>query len=313
MKLKEFIERNKVKIIKCIGMILVCMGILGLGLSIFSKPSSSGNEESTKKHYLCIGVDKFEIMSEREKVYNSIGQGDGLFLITLDEDAKTMDIVAIPRDTMVTVQKYYSNMEFIRAEEDQICLQYAYADGLENSCELTVDRVEELFPGVTIDGYVAINMMSIIEINNVIGGVTVTVNNADTAQKMGVAVGESVHLSTWDKVSLYLQTRDKEVFESAYTRMERFKDYIKAFIPCALEAVKQNPLLIAEMVEVLGEHMVTDMTVADMAAVAKTASEISVETITYRTLEGTVQMGEDGCEEFFPDKTKLEQIIEEIK
>ena len=67
-------------------------------------------EKSNKLHYLCIGVDKYEVMGEREPVYNSIGQGDGIFLITLDKDNGSVDIVAVPRDTMVTIQKYYSNM-----------------------------------------------------------------------------------------------------------------------------------------------------------------------------------------------------------
>lgn len=308
----EKIYKYKDKVIKYVGILLVCVGLLGLGFSLFGENIASQKKESKKIHLLGIGVDKFEIMSEREKVYNSIGQADGIFLITLDEKKKEIDIVAVPRDTMVTVQKYYSNMEYIGAEEDQICLQYAYADGLENSCELTVDRVEELFDGIQIDGYVAINMASILEINTVIGGVDVEVVNADTAQKMGIEVGETVHLN-WENLSLYLQSRDKAETGSAYTRMDRFKDYIKVFIPRALEEVKKNPAVIGEIMSVLGENMVTDMDSVEVTSLATILSKISAEDISYQTLEGEVVMGADGYEEFYPDADKLEKIISEIK
>ncbi len=302
----------KDKVIKYLGILFVCIGVLGLVFSSFGENITSQKKESNKTHLLCIGVDKFEIMSEREQVYNSIGQADGIFLITIDETKKTVDIVAVPRDTIVTIQKYYSNMEYMGEEEAQICLQYAYADGLENSCELMVDRIEELFEGVKIDNYVAINMASVIEINTVIGGVDVIVNNADTAQKMGVEVGESVHLN-WENISLYLQSRDKAEAQSAYGRMERLKDYVKAFIPRALEEVKENPAIIGEVMTVLGANLVTDLDAVKTAALATALSDLSAENITYCTLEGEVIMGEDGYEEFYPDSAKLEKIIQQIK
>ena len=308
----EKIFKYKDKVIKYLGVLLVCIGVLGLVFSLFGENITSQKKESNKTHLLCIGVDKFEIMSEREQVYNSIGQADGIFLITIDETKKTVDIVAVPRDTIVTIEKYYSNMEYMGEEEAQICLQYAYADGLENSCELMVDRVEELFEGVKIDNYVAINMASVIEINTVIGGVDVIVNNADTAQKMGVEVGESVHLN-WENISLYLQSRDKAEAQSAYGRMERLKDYVKAFIPRALEAVKENPAIIGEVMTVLGANLVTDLDADETASLAMVLSDLSAENITYCTLEGEVIMGEDGYEEFYPDSAKLEKIIQQIK
>lgn len=302
---------NKQKIITWIGLLLVCIGTFGIVATLFGGNNIT-EEKSNKLHYLCIGVDKYEIMGEREPVYNSIGQGDGIFLITLDKDNGLVDIVAVPRDTMVTIQKYYSNMEYIGKEKAQICLQYAFADGKERSCELMVDRVEEVFDGIEIDGYVAINMASVIEINDAIGGVTVEVHNEDTAKKMEVEVGSSVHL-TRENIHLYLQSRDKSEAKSAYGRMERLKDYVKAFIPQAINKVKENPEFLLEVVGVLDKNMVTDLGVADITELASVISGLSAERISYQTLEGSVVMGASGYEEFYPNQFKLKKIIKDMK
>lgn len=302
---------NKQKIITWIGLLLVCIGAFGIVATLFGG-NNTAEEKSNKLHYLCIGVDKYEIMGEREPVYNSIGQGDGIFLITLDKDNGSVDIVAVPRDTMVTIQKYYSNMEYIGEEKAQICLQYAYADGKERSSELMVDRVEELFDGIEIDGYIAINMVSVLEINEAIGGVMVEVHNEDTANKMGVEVGSSVHLTS-DNISLYLQSRDKAEAKSAYGRMDRLKDYVKAFLPKAIDTVKENPAFIVEVMNLLGNNMVTDLDVADIKLLMDVVPDLSEDKISYQILEGDVVLGEDGYEEFYPNEFKLKKIIKEIK
>lgn len=302
---------NKQKIITWIGLLLVCIGALGVVTTLFGGNTKT-EESSNKLHYLCIGVDKYEIMGEREPIFNSIGQGDGIFLITVDKDNGSVDIVAVPRDTMVTIEKYYSNMEYIGAEKAQICLQYAFADGKERSCELMVDRVEELFDGIEIDGYVAINMVSVLEMNEAVGGVTVEVYNEDTAQKMGVEVGSSVHL-TDENISLYLQSRDKSEAKSAYGRMDRLKDYVKAFIPKAIEKVKENPSFIVEVMNLLGKNMVTDLGVSDITEIVSVIENLSVDKISYQILEGKVVLGANGYEEFYPNQFKLKKIIKDMK
>ena len=84
MKIRKFIECNKQNIIKWLGILLIGIGIIGMGVSLFPK-NNDAVENSNKKHYLCIGVDTYEVMGEREPVFNSIGQADGLFLVTLDK------------------------------------------------------------------------------------------------------------------------------------------------------------------------------------------------------------------------------------
>jgi hypothetical protein len=59
--------------------------------------------------------------------------------------------------------------------------------------------------------------------------------------------------------------------------------------------------------------MVTDLDVAEIVQLASIVSNMSEDKISYQTLEGSVVMGADGYEEFYPNKFKLKKIINEIK
>ena len=302
MDIKKFIKEKRTRIFDVFAGMLIGIGICGVFSSVFGNAHNESAQE--KIHLLCIGVDKCVAMDERVEGSNSIGQSDGIFLLSIDTTNKAMDIVSIPRETIVTIQKYNSRLEYMGEEEAQICLQYAYADGLEKSCELMVDRVEGIFEGIEIDGYVSINMTSVLELNDVVGGVVVTVSDEDVADKMGVEVGSEVKLTS-ENISTFIQSRDKFKSEGAYSRTLRYKDYISAFIPQGIEAIKKNPMLINELWEVLDENMVTDLSLADMLTYGKKLAGFSTENITYETMEGKIILGEDGYEEFYPDKLKL--------
>ena len=77
--------------------------------------------------------------------------------------------------------------------------------------------------------------------------------------------------------------------------------------------VKKNPGIVTDVMEVLEEHMVTDLSVIDIAQIVSSVTEISAEKITYQILEGSIVMGADGYEEFYPNIFKLKKIINEIK
>ena len=52
---------------------------------------------------LCIGVDKEEAMRERDDDGGSVGQADAVFLVSFDFEHSNIRILAIPRDTMVSI------------------------------------------------------------------------------------------------------------------------------------------------------------------------------------------------------------------
>ena len=309
--MKEFFSKKQNIIFICTVVVLLFIGII-IGVRMNGRNTEVPVTEAPageKITLLALGVDKQVAMSERHPETNSIGQADAIFLISIDTGTKEVNIAAIPRDTIVTIEKYNHRLQYMGMEEAQICLQYAYADGMVRSCELTRDRVEELFPDTTIDGYISINVQAIMDINDAVGGVEVTFQDEYTAQHLGIPVGSTVNLQG-ETAMMYLRLRDKEVTGSAYTRMDRIKDYIKAFIPQGLDAVKKNPAIIADMFQTLEQHMVTDVEVADVVDIAMALIDMNIdmEHIHFHTLEGEILIGEDGYEEFYPNETQLEAL-----
>lgn len=59
----------------------------------------------------------------------------------------------------------------------QICLGYAFGDGRQTSCEVTVEAVENLLGGQAIDQYLAMGLDGISTLNDLAGGVTVTLED----------------------------------------------------------------------------------------------------------------------------------------
>ena len=261
---------------------------------------------------LCLGIDKQVTMDERHPETNSIGQADGIFLISVNPKLQEVNIVIIPRDTMAMVEKYNANLEYIGSEKTQICLQYAYADGMQRSSELMVKRVEELFPKTTIDGYISLNIDAVMQMNDAIGGVDVSVMDEYVASTMGVPLGETLHLEGEDAM-LYLRLRDISATGSAYTRLDRIKDYIGKAIPKGLEALKKNPTLVVDMFEVLGLNMVTDMNATDVAELLFAMKDMSAENVHTYIIQGEIQVGDDGYEEFYPQDTHMDMLREKMK
>ena len=269
--------------------------------------SESGTLAQEKITLLCLGVDKDVVMSDRHPETNSIGQADAIFVVSIDKANNQVDIVSVPRDTMVTMTKYNHKMQFLGVEEDQICLQYAYADGMEESCKLMVNCVKELFPNTKIDGYVSINFEAFTVINDKIGGIEVTVNDPLIALHMGVPVGTTMVL-TGDNAMLYLRIRDKEVMGSAYTRMDRIKEYITKIIPKGVAEITKDPGLVVDIYQALEEHMITNISIKELVALVPELTDGTLENINFYTLEGEIAMGEDGFEEFYPNQTQLEEL-----
>lgn len=290
--------------------ILFAISIL-IGIQV-GNAFTQNDTEAEKLHILCLGVDKFVPMSERDPITNSLGQADAVYLVTIDNQKDDVSIVAIPRDTMVLIEKYDSNMNYIGNELGQICIQYAYADGMEKSCELTCDRVESLFHGVEIDAYVAININAIMALNDAIGGVEVIIHDDYTSYQMSEWKDTPILLDG-EAAMNYLRVRDCSQSETAYGRLDRIKEYIQAFIPKALASIKENPLTVKKMYDAISENMLMDVDLWDVVSMASVLRDMSAEDISFYTLKGTIQIGYKGYEEFYPNINQLMEINELIQ
>lgn len=274
--------------------------------------------ESTKEYVwredvfniLCIGVDREEDMAWRYDDGSGMGQADAIFVVSIDMTSDEIRIIAVPRDTMVELHMFGVYGNYIGAMDGQIALQYAYGDGGWRSCSQVEHRVSEVLCGVPMHGYVAVNLSSIPEINDAVGGVEVTMDADYTWINPEFTQGSTVRLFG-SNARDFIQRRDTDIYGSALTRISRSKLYLKAFINQAKSAVVKDIHLPARLLEELSAHMVTSFSEEEVTYLAMEALTCEFSEEQMYVLPGEIKMGEV-YEEYYIDEAAVSELVIEL-
>ncbi len=257
--------------------------------------------------FLIMGIDKRTPVREAKDATDG-GQSDALFLVVVNPDLKDIKIIAVNRDTMVDIYMYgLEENNVTPVIKGQITLQHGFGDGLEQSCEAEVKAVSDLFYGLPINGYAAINMGAISEMTELVGGVDLTVMEDLTQVHSDWTQGAFVSLTGEDAYD-YVHYRDTTVFESARGRLERQKQFLGVLVNKAKAATKKDITLPVQMYQQLAKYMVTDISVDEAVYLATQVLDYHFDVGEIYTMEGTTIMG-DKFEEFYPDYEALKDLM----
>ena len=115
-------------------------------------------------------------------------------LIVIDSKNKTVRQLKIDRDTMaeVTVLGMLGNP--VGTTQMQISLAHGFGDGKEESCGYARDAVSRLLQGENIDFYLAMSLDGISVLNDLAGGVTVTLEDDFSAIDPAMTKGTTLTL-----------------------------------------------------------------------------------------------------------------------
>ena len=169
---------------------------------------------------LYAGLDSFDELKQTA-TYGDKARADSIMLIVLDEASKKMSVVAINRDTMTDVHRFSRNGGDLGTYVTHLGYAYANGDGGTASCENLKTAVSNLFNNLPIDGYMVSNQTSIVMINDLVGGVTVTVPNNDLATQYPELTEGNIVTLDESNVRAYVQQRDTAVDFSNEGRIER--------------------------------------------------------------------------------------------
>lgn len=257
--------------------------------------------------FLCMGIDKRGEMQATSDLHRG-GQADAIFLVVLDRKLQKVSVIAVNRDTMTAVSVYDKEGNYTGEQIQQLALSHAYGDGMEESCERTVEAVSHLFYGLPIHGYCALNMEVISIINDAVGGVRL-VPKEDVVIKGTVRwkAGEEIYLDGEDAFS-FVQNRDISIAQSAEERLGRQKQYIQALAAQAKAAMKQDMTLPIRIYSGVTPYMVTDISSDEVLYLAGEILSYRFDGGDMYTLQGRVEQGEL-FEEFYPDETALYELI----
>ena len=259
--------------------------------------------------FLCMGVDSRKGITE-VKTPGKAGQADALLMVVVNPHKEEINVIAINRDTMTDIEIYDTAGMYLEEEKAQITLQYAYGDGREKSCQLMEQTVSDLFYGIPIHGYGALDMQSIATLNDAVGGVEVTVLEDLTKFKWDWTKGTKVHL-TGEEALLYIARRDTSYMGTNLGRVERQKQYLTAYVKQMKQKMKEDVTFPVTLLGQIQKHLVTSLNVQEITFLADTllGYDFSMENII--SIPGESRMGEKH-EEFYIDDAALKQIVIDV-
>ena len=176
---------------------------------------------------LLLGVDS---PNETEiSPYRSGGQADFLYLLIIDNNEKCISRIQINRDTLapVTILGVLGHEAGIRSA--QISLAHGFGKDEAQRCKLTMEAVARLLGGIKLDGYLSLNMGGITRLNDLVGGVTVTLKDDFTRFDPVMTTGAILTLKG-RQAEYYLRGRIGIGDGTNTFRMERQKIFMSALI-----------------------------------------------------------------------------------
>lgn len=227
--------------------------------------------------YLFMGID---VSGEAVGIdgYIGGGQADLQLLIVVDHDNETWQMLQLNRDSMVDVPVLGMTGEVIGTEYEQLTLAHSYGDGKEESCENTVNTVSNLFNGQEINGYMAFNMDAVAIINDMLGGVPVTVTSDFSAVDPSLVEGETIVLQGAQALN-FVRIRKDVDDQTNISRMARQRQYLDAL---QKKMKQQDANFAVEAYEAVLDYMITDMgsgEAANIAGYMKEYTELDLLTI----------------------------------
>ena len=260
--------------------------------------------------FLFMGIDsRDEKVQESEEAYQG-GQADTIFLLVLNPHNKKMQMIALDRNTMADVDRYGEQDAYMDTVFTQICVQHGFGDGTVKSAERMEKAVSKVFNDLPFTGYCAINMSAISKINDLVGGVTLEVQQDIKEPGVNLKAGETKCLSG-KEAYWYLRDRNVEEFGSAAARLQRQKQYMTAFVAQAKQAFKQDPSLPVTVFNTLADYMTTDVTLEEATYLASEAVQYSFDSDSMLSVPGETTKG-DIYEEFYIDEAGLEQMMIDV-
>lgn len=207
-------------------------------------------------HYLLLGVDVGDTETGDPTSYSN-RRSDAMLVLSINEGEEKVILSSIPRDTLV----YINGKGFDK-------LTHAYSYG---GASLTVQTFEENFD-IDISGYITVNFSAMIEIVDLLGGLTLTLTDRE-AEHMGTqyaawGLSGGTQLLTGSEVLAYCRVR---MIDSDYVRNDRQFTVLKTIY----EKVKTMSVTKwGEMITSVYDDVYTDLILADCISLAGTVMNI---------------------------------------
>lgn len=257
--------------------------------------------------FLVLGLDKFEEEITDDSAYVSGQQCDFLVLLVLDWLNGNNYAIQINRDTIAPVTVYSVDGEVIRTENTQICLSHTYGGEGLLSCRNAADSVSKLLCGVPVDHVFSMTMDAVPEVNDLAGGVELTLDEDLTAIDPSLKKGETVTLK--GRLALdFVRARMSVGQGTNLERMGRQRLYLSGLYRACAGRMEEDSGFALRVLKKIAPYTVSDCTAGQLSVALDRLSEHEVD---LRVIEGYADE-EDGYAIFIPDNAALRLLVAEL-
>lgn len=325
-------SKNKTRIIAVLVSVLLLAVIGVLGVKVYRMDSEDADRAARAKQqtenrwkikyngeehtvgsyvetYLLVGTDSdnsgcSDVLVKRFYNYT---QADFIVLLAVNEEGKKITAIQINRDTMMDVPWLDVLGRYGGTDFRQIALAYNSGSGGTDSLKNTADAVSRLLFGLPVDHSAAFTMAGINALNDLVGGVTVHIEDDLTPVDKALKKDSTVTLHG-EQAEHFLRARMVLADDTNLARMRRHREYLGGFVSSAKKAMDADPQFFMKSFDTLSPYMVTEMTTDELLYLADRAQKYGIDSIQYA--EGELKIGE--FYEFYPDMESLWNIIREI-
>ena len=247
---------------------------------------------------LFLGIDSS--VQDREGIgITEGGRSDTIILFVIDNDNQIITPLEINRDTMVDVDIYDNDGNYLARGTEQLTMQYSYGDTSQKASNLTREKISDLLGRKRIGSVLSLTMDGIEPIVDSIGGVTLTLTSDETDLDPTYKKGATIHL---DGVAAkaFVHNRDVETRGSNISRMSRQTQFMIAMF----QTIKsQGSSIIETMENAAGDYLYEDIDVDSMDRMTHYEYSGEVLSLPGENVEGALH------DEFYVDEDKLTELI----
>lgn len=253
---------------------------------------------------LVLGLDKYEPPKD-VKGYVNHTQSDFLLLVVLDHNQQKIQTLHINRDTMTEITRLGVFGGTSGKYTAQIALAHSYGSGGSDSALNSVKAVSKMLDGVKIDHYMTLTMDAVPIVNDMVGGVTVTVEDDFSEYDPSLVKGETITLMGEQSLH-FVRGRHGVADGTNLNRMNRQRQYMTGLFEKVMEAASKDEAFFQNLMKKLGDTFDTDMSLYQLNALPERIKGYTMEP--FRTIEGENIRGEFFMEFYLDEASKQEQL-----
>lgn len=247
-----------------------------------------------------IGYDRRANQEADEKA----GQADAVMVVALDTETGKVNVIGIPRDTMVDVDEILGD-SYAGQSQLQLALSFAYGDGYESSSENVMRSVSRILYNMPMNYYFSLNMQGVGPLNDAVGGVSLT--PIATIPNSSVVEGQPTTLYG-NNALRYVQWRDMETLTASLNRQQRQVQYLQAFFQQAMSYAKGNPGSLIELFKTSQQYATTNLSLGEFSFLALRLLQNGTPQLNVTTLQGQATDG-GRYMEYYLDQDNVYQTV----